>query len=132
MLIAVMSVDMSVIVWICCILISIEAFEGISLLKMNKFYYILFCNKAVNEWLNCNSENFSRSTDRLPSVLPTLQEDYESEKMGQSIPLIIPETSLGGGIRRNKRNATRRMSVPAVCLTNILNQGAAQSHFPIL
>ena len=64
----------------------------------------------------------TRSTDRLPSVLPTLQEDCESEKMGQSIPLIIPPPGSGTGVLKTGRfNSTRRMSVPAVCLTKILH-----------
>ena len=64
----------------------------------------------------------TRSSDRLsncPSLvpLPTLTEDCETgdktEKVGQSIPLLMPARK---GVAANTRSQ-RRMSVPAVCLT---------------
>ena len=71
------------------------------------------------------------STDRLASsTLPTLREDCESEKMGQSIPLIIPPDNDGDPRPGVRFNQARRMSVPAVCLTQLLPQIEQNKMFP--
>ena len=60
----------------------------------------------------------SRSTDRLPHLLPTLQEsECETEKMGLSIPLVMSGPDRPAMVRFN---TSRRMSVPAVTVTRTL------------
>ena len=60
----------------------------------------------------------SRSTDRLPHIMPTLEEsECETEKLGLSIPLMMtcphrPDVK--------RFNSSRRMSVPAVTMTRSL------------
>lgn len=58
----------------------------------------------------------TRSTDRLPHILPTWHEESEceTEKMGLSIPLIM------SGQDKPRFNSARRMSVPAVTITRSL------------
>ena len=58
----------------------------------------------------------TRSTDRLPHIMPTWHEEAEceTEKMGLSIPLIM------SGPDKPRFNSGRRMSVPAVTITRTL------------
>ena len=61
----------------------------------------------------------TRSTDRLPRILPTWHEEAEceTEKMGLSIPLIMSGPDKP---RAPRFNSARRMSVPAVTITRTL------------
>ena len=61
----------------------------------------------------------TRSTDRLPHIMPTWHEESEceTEKMGLSIPLIMSGPDKPRALRFN---SARRMSVPAVTITRTL------------
>ena len=61
----------------------------------------------------------TRSTDRLPHIMPTWHEEAEceTEKMGLSIPLIMSGPDKPRALRFN---SGRRMSVPAVTITRTL------------